>query len=150
MGGLSAMQVREYEVQQLKQYKKASCILNVELMAKIALLEKETHCYEDFTKANTNLTTELATLHEQMEQVKVDAMAGFRTSQLYYDECGSFYGDGFDDYLKQVAALYFYLDLSQVVIEDTVLPTFGGTEAVMDKANGSFTLTAPFTWLRKR
>ena len=119
-------------------------------MAKIALLEKETHCYEDFTKANTNLTTKLATLHKQMEQVKVDAMAGFQTSQLYYDECGSFYGDGFDDYLKQVAALYFYLDLSQVVIEDTVLPTFGGTEAVMDKANGSFTLTAPFTWLRKR
>ena len=85
-----------------------------------------------------------------MEQVKADVGARFRTSQLYYDKCGNFYGDHFNDYLKQVAALYPHLDLSQVVIKDTILPNFSGAEAIMDKVGGSFTLMAPFTWLRKR
>ena len=51
----------------LEQYIKASRILNVELIVKIALLEKETNRYKDLAKANTNLTTDLAALHEQMD-----------------------------------------------------------------------------------
>ena len=62
---------------------------------------KEESCLrEEAEKAKTNLTTELATLREQMERAKADAMAGLQISQPYYEECGGFYGDGFDDYLK--------------------------------------------------
>ena len=106
-------------------------------MAKIASLENETRYCEDLAKANTNLMTKLAALREQMEQAKVDAMARFRISQPYYDECGGFYGDGFDDYLKQVAALYPHLDLSQMVIDDTIPPTPSGVDAVMNEADGT-------------
>lgn len=124
-------------MKQLRQYKEASCILNVELTAKIALLEQETRHREDLAKTNTNLMMELATLHEQMEQAKTDAVAGFQTSQPYYDQCGGFYGDSFDDYLKQVAAVYPYLNLSQVVIDDIVPPTPSGANAAMDEADNS-------------
>ena len=57
----------EYKAKELYQYKKASCILNVELTTKIALLEQETCCREKLAKANTNLTTEFVALCEQME-----------------------------------------------------------------------------------
>ena len=90
----------------------ASRILNVELIVKIALLEKETNRYKDLAKANTNLTTDLAALHEQMEWAKADIVAGVWTFHPYYDECGNFYGDSFDDCLKQVVALYPHLDSS--------------------------------------
>ena len=48
---------------------------------------------------NANLTTKLATFCEQMNKAKADAVVAFRISQPFYDECGVFYGDGFDDYL---------------------------------------------------
>lgn len=57
----------EYEAKELEQYKEASCILNVELMVKIALLEKETRHCEDLAKANTNLTTKLVAFCEQIK-----------------------------------------------------------------------------------
>lgn len=93
---------------------------------KLALLEKETCLREELEKANSNLTMELVALCEQMEKAKVDALAGFQTSYSYYDECGGYYGDGIDDFLKQVATIYPDLDLSQVVTDDTVPPTPGG------------------------
>ena len=72
----------EYEAKQLEQYMEASCILNVELTVKIALLKRKTSCYEDLAKENTNLVMELATLHKQMEQAKADAMVRFRLSAI--------------------------------------------------------------------
>lgn len=57
-------------------------------MAKLALLEKETRRHKELEKMNTNMTTELAALREEMEKAKVDAVAVFRTSQPYLDECG--------------------------------------------------------------
>lgn len=59
---------QEYEAKERDQYKEAACTLNVELTMKLALLEEETHCREELEKANTNLTMELATLYEQIEQ----------------------------------------------------------------------------------
>lgn len=67
-------------------------------------------------------------------------MAGFRTSQPFYDECNNFYGDGFDDCLKQIATLYPHLDLSKIVIDNTVPLTFGGTDAIIDEADDSIHL----------
>ena len=36
----------------------------------------------------------------------------YQTSRPFYDELGGLYGDGFEDGLKQVSALYPNLDLS--------------------------------------
>lgn len=90
----------EYEPNQLNQYKEVVHILNVELTEKNTQLEKATHRYEELAKENTKLTMELATFYEQMVQDKADVMAGFWTSQPYYDKCGGLYGDSFDDFLK--------------------------------------------------
>ena len=47
--------------------------------------------------------------------------------------CGIYYGDGFKDCLKQVRAAYPNLDLSQIVINDTVPLTSRGNDIVGDK-----------------
>ena len=39
---------------------------------------------------------------------------------MYYNKCGGYYVDGFDDCLKQVAIVYPDLDLSRVIIDDTI------------------------------
>ena len=67
----------EYEANQLNQYKKAAHILNVELIEKNAQLKKANYRCEELAKANTNMTTKLAALREQIEQAKVDIVAGF-------------------------------------------------------------------------
>ena len=48
-----------------------------------------------------------------------------------------YYGNGFDDYLKQVATVYPDLDLFQVVINDIVLPTPSGADTTIDEADTS-------------
>ena len=48
-----------------------------------------------------------------------------------------YYGNGFDDYLKQVATVYPDLDLFQVVIDDIVLPTPSGADTTIDEADAS-------------
>ena len=68
---------QEIENKKWDQYKEAVHTLNTELMAKLALLEKETRCHEEVEKMNTNLMMELATFHEQMEKAKADTVVGF-------------------------------------------------------------------------
>ena len=102
----------EHKANQLIQYKEAACILDFEVNEKKVKLEATTRQCEELVKSNTNLMTELTILHEQMEQVKANAVAEYRTSQPFYDELGGLYGDGFEDGLKQVATLYPNLDLS--------------------------------------
>lgn len=102
----------EHEANQLIQNKEAARILNFEVNEKKVELEATTRWCEELVKSNTNLTTELTTLHKQMEQVKANAVAQYQTFQPFYDELGGFYGDGFEDGLKQDATLYPNLDLS--------------------------------------
>ena len=52
--------------------------LNKELTTKTKALE--TRRFEEAGKAKTNLATELASLREQMEKAKADAVAEFRAS----------------------------------------------------------------------
>ena len=47
--------------------------------------------------------------------------------------CDVYYGDGFDDYLKQAESVYPNLDLSKITIDDIVLQTLGGDDTVNDK-----------------
>ena len=53
---------QEIENKEKDQYKEVVWTLNMELVVKLALLEKETHRQEELEKMITNLTTELATL----------------------------------------------------------------------------------------
>ena len=106
-------------------------------MVKIAVLTEETCQRVKAEKARTNLAMELAALYEQMEKAKADAMAEFQTSQPYFDACIVYYGDGFDDCLKQVGSIYPYLDLSKIVIDEIVLQTLGGDDATSNKTDNS-------------
>lgn len=99
-------------------------------MANLALLKKEIHRQEELEKTATKLSMELDALRDQMEMAKADAMAAFLTSQPFFDECSIYYSNSFDDYLKQVAAIYPNLDLSQIAIDDTIPPMPSGPNAV--------------------
>ena len=56
----------EHEANKLIQYKEAARILNFKVNEKKVELEATTRRCEELVKSNTNLTTELTTLHEQM------------------------------------------------------------------------------------
>lgn len=84
---------------------------------------------------NTNLMTELAAFCKQMDKAKADTVVMFQISQPFFDECSVFYGDGFDDYLKQVAVVYSDLDLSLIAIGDIVPSTPRGIDAVSDETD---------------
>lgn len=62
------------------QYKEVVRTFNMELITKLALLEKETRHCEELEKAKTNLKTKLAALREEMKKAKADTVVGFRTS----------------------------------------------------------------------
>ena len=128
---------QEIENKERDQNKEAIRTLNIELMGKLAQLEKETRRYEELEKTTTNLTIELAAICEQMDKAKADAMAAFRILQPFFDKCGVYYGDEFEDCLKQVVALYLNQDLSQVSIDDTVPSTLGDTDAISDEIDDS-------------
>lgn len=123
------------EIENIKrdQYKEAVRTLNKELTNTQAKLKEESHLREEVEKAKTNLTMQLAALHEQKDKAKVDTVEEFRVFQPFYDTCDTYYNDRFNDCLKQVGATYLNLDLSQIVIDDTVPPTFGGDDFVSDE-----------------
>ena len=58
-----------------------------------------------------------------METANADAVKEFRASQTFVDSYANYYGDGFEDCLKQVKSLYPYLDLSKVSMDDPLLST---------------------------
>ena len=103
------------------------------MTAKTKALTEKTCWLEEMEKAKTNLATELAALHEQMEKAKADIVAEFRIFQPFFDACGVYYGDGFEDCLKQVRDAYPNLDLSQIVIDNTIPPMPKGDDTVSDE-----------------
>ena len=61
---------------------------------------------------------ELTALLGQVEMARADAVKEFRASQTLIDACAEYYGDEFEDYIKQVKSIYPYLDLSKVSMDD--------------------------------
>lgn len=49
---------------------------------------------------------------------RVDAIAEVKASQAFIDACAVYYGDGFEDCLKQVRSIYPNLDLSKVTMDN--------------------------------
>nr|POE61771.1 hypothetical protein CFP56_77346 [Quercus suber] len=70
----------------------------IQQFPKTKALAKETCRLEE---VKTNLATELATLREQVKKARAVAVAEFRISQPFFDACGIYYGNGFEDCLKQ-------------------------------------------------
>lgn len=86
-------------------------------------------------KAKDGLAVELTTLREQMDKAKADTMVEFRASQPFIGGCGVYYGDGFDDCLKQVGSVYFDLDLSKITLNDMVPTTFGVGDTINEESD---------------
>ncbi|KAL0015465.1 hypothetical protein SO802_002534 [Lithocarpus litseifolius] len=68
----------------------------------------------------------------KVETAKADAVTEFKTSQTFIDSCAEYYGDGFEDFLKQVKSLYPHLDLSKVSIDDPLPSTPMGKIVLVD------------------
>ena len=100
-------------------------------------MKEENRLKEDAETAKANLTTELTALREKTNKAKADAVVEFRVSQPFFDMCGAYYGDGFDECLKQVEAAYPKLNLSQIMIDDIVPPRLEGEDIVNDETTNS-------------
>ena len=72
-----------------------------------------------------------------MEKVKADAVAKFRASQSFINACAIYYGDGFEDCLKQVRSVYPDLDLSNVSFDDSLLTTPMASDTVDEEFDDS-------------
>lgn len=79
------------------------------------------------------MATELSTLLEQMEKVKADAVAEFRASQPFIVACDIYYGDRFEDCLKQVGFVYLDLDLFKISLDDPIPATLGGSDTINEE-----------------
>nr|POE54867.1 hypothetical protein CFP56_42037 [Quercus suber] len=124
---------QEIENKERAQYLEAVRTLNQELTTKTKALAEETSWLKEAEKVKTNLAMKLAALREQMEKARAHAVMEFRISQSFFDVCGVHYGDKFEDCLKQVRAAYPNLDLSQIIINDTVPPMLRGDDTISDE-----------------
>ena len=83
------------------------------------------------------MVMELASLREQMERAEANAMVEFKASQPFIDSCAIYYGDGFEDCLKQVGFVYQDLDLSKVSLNDPLSRTPVANDTVNEESNDS-------------
>ena len=100
--------------------------LNQEVKDLKEKLEEEDHQKDKEQKAKVTVEKELTALLGQVETAKDDAMKEFRASQAFIDSCAKYYGDGFEDYLKQVKSLYPHLNFSKVSMDDPLPSTLAG------------------------
>lgn len=68
---------------------------------------------------------------------KADAIAKFRASQPFINACKVYYGDGFDNFLKQVGSIYLDFDLSRISMEDSLLTTPTSGDIVSEETDNS-------------
>ena len=104
------------------QYKDAFCTLNKEVRDLNEKLKEETHQREKAEKAKASMEKELMAHFKQVEMARTDAIMEYKASQPFNDACTVYYGEGFDDCLKQVGSVYPDLDFSRVNM-DKPLPT---------------------------
>ena len=78
----------------------------------------------------------LIALLGQVETARANAMKEFKASQPFVDSCAIYYGDGFEDCLKQVKSIYPHLDLSKVTMDDPLQSTPTGN-TILDEINDS-------------
>ena len=69
-----------------------------------------------------------------METARADAVKEFKASQPFIDSYSVYYGDGFEDCLKQVKSIYPHLDLSKITMDDPLLST-PANDTILDETN---------------
>ena len=89
-------------------------------------LKEETRQQEKEQEAKASLEKELTALLEQVETAKADAVTKFKALHPFIDSCAVYYGDRFEDCVKQVKSVYPHLDLSKVTMDDPLLSTSAG------------------------
>ena len=109
-----------------EQYKRALHTLNTEVKELSEKLEEEGRQKKKEQKAKASVEKELMALLGQVETDRADTLKEFKASQPFIDSCAVYYGDGFEDCLKQVKYIYPHLDLSKVTMDDPLPLTLVG------------------------
>ena len=120
-----------------KQYKGALNTLNKEVTTLTEKLKEEARLLEKVQEEKTNLEVELTAIYGQVETARADTIIEFKASQPFIDACFVYYGDGFEDYLKQVRSVYPNLDLSKISMDDPLPTTPVGGDTVGEETNDS-------------
>ena len=71
-----------------------------------------------------------------METARANAVREFKTSQPFIDSCTLYYGDRFEDCLKQVKSSYSHLDLSKITMDDP-LPSTPTNNTILEEIDDS-------------
>ena len=79
---------------------------------------------------------ELTALCGQVELVRADTIIEFKALQPFIDTCVVYYGDRFEDCLKQVKSDYPHLDLSKVTMNDA-LPSTSACDPIIEETDDS-------------
>ena len=80
-------------------------MLNKEVTTLTEKLKEEARLQEKVQEEETNLEAELTAICGQVKTAKVDAITEFKASQPFIDACVVYYGDRFEDCLKQVGSV---------------------------------------------
>ena len=67
---------------------------------------------------------------------RANVMNEYKALQPFIDFCAGYYGDGFEDCLKQVKSIYPYLDLSKVTMDDP-LPSTPAGDTIQEETDDS-------------
>ena len=84
---------------------------------------EEANQREKEQEAKATVEKELSALLGQVEMTRTNVVKEFKASQPFIDSCTIYYGDGFEDCLKQVKSIYPHLDLSKVTMDDPLPST---------------------------
>jgi len=128
---------QEIQNKEKDQYKEAIHTLNKELTAVTKKLKQESILREKAQEAKENLEAELAAICGQVETAKADAITEFKASQPFIDAYAFYFGDGFEDYLKQVKSVYLNLDLSKVTMDNPLPITPVGGDTISEETDDS-------------
>ena len=112
-------------------------MLNKEVTALNEKLKEEAYLREKVQKEKTNLEAKLTAICEQVETALANTLMEFKASQPFIDACTIYYGDGFEDCLKQVRFIYPNLDLSKVIMDIPLLTTPARGDTVSEETDYS-------------
>ena len=119
-----------------EQYKGVVRTLNQEVKDLMVKLEEEGRQRKKEQEAKEMVEKELTTLFEQVETAKSDAVNKYKASEPFIDFCVGYYGEGFEDCLKQVKSLYLHLDFSKVTMDEPSPSTPAG-DTVQEETDDS-------------
>ena len=106
-------------------------------------MEEEGRQKKKEQEAKVTVEKELTALLSQVETARADAVAEFKTTQSFINSCAGYYGDGFEDCLKQVKFVYPHLDLSKVTMDDPLSSTLVGDTTLEETDDSSESESGP-------